>query len=184
MQDVAVQFSFEVEGHFLLLLNLFFSFPLFLFHSPIVLSQLQLLNSSVRLWKGTPDCSCVRVAQDVTAEPASTDQCWSLWQREPGWLHPEPQQQQLHQHQERNTVRIAMETHVSFTESIRKCLMLWVFLMVSHLDTHNKSNSSLCFLSVLSQDAAEQKAAVQFRLPVFSLEPSCHTEENPLLLCC
>ena len=37
-------------------------------------------------------------------------------------------------------------------------------------------------LSLLFQDAAEQKAAVQFRWPVFIPEPSRHTEEDPLLL--
>lgn len=74
---------------------------------PSCLFQLQLLHSSIRVWEGAPDCSCVRVAQDVTAEPASADQCRSLWQREPGWLLPEPQQQ-LHQHQERDTVRLAI----------------------------------------------------------------------------
>lgn len=84
---------------------------------PSCLSQLQLLHSSVRFWEGAPDCCRVRVAQDVTAEPASADRCRSLWQRESGWLLPEPQQQQqrLHQHQERDTVRLAMDAN-AFTQ--------------------------------------------------------------------
>lgn len=57
-------------------------------------SQLQLFNSSVRVWERAPDSPCVRVAQDVTTEPASADQCQSLWKREPGWLLPEPPPQQ------------------------------------------------------------------------------------------
>ena len=76
-----------------------------------LLSQFQLLHSSVRVWEGAPDCSCVRVAQDVTAEPASADHCRSLWQREPGRSLSEPQQQQqLHQQQERDTVSLTMGT--------------------------------------------------------------------------
>lgn len=68
--------------------------------APHSLFQLQLFYSSPRVWAAAPDSSRVRVAQDVTAEPASAEQWRSLWQREPGWLLP-----QHHQHQERNTVR-------------------------------------------------------------------------------
>ncbi len=39
-------------------------------------------------------------------------------------------------------------------------------------------------LFLLFQDAAEQKAAVQFWRSVFISEPSRHTEEDPLLLSC
>lgn len=104
------------QSSFVFLPN-FLTFPLFLFFLLFSVrshSQLQLFNSSVRVWERAPDSSCVRVAQDVTTEPASPDQCQSLWKREPGWLLPEPpqqqQQQQLHQHQERDTVRPAMGT--------------------------------------------------------------------------
>lgn len=101
---------------------------------PFRLSQLQLLHSSVRVWEGAPDCRRVRIAQDVTAEPASADQCRSLWQREPGWLLPQPQQQQqqLHQHQERDTVRLAMATlsHVSLPVRISKYLCFYLFVSV------------------------------------------------------
>ncbi len=101
---------------------------------PFHLSQLQLLHSSVRVWEGAPDCRRVRIAQDVTAEPASADQCRSLWQREPGWLLPQPQQQQqqLHQHQERDTVRLAMATlsHVSLPVRISKYLCFYLFVSV------------------------------------------------------
>lgn len=91
-------------------------------------SQLQLLHSSVRVWEGAPDCSCVRIAQDVTAEPASADRCRSLWQREPGWVfaatEPQQQQQQLHQQQARDTVRLAMLTNTLLPESFSNSLHL------------------------------------------------------------
>lgn len=82
----------------------FLTFPLHL-SRPSPLSQLQLLHSGVRFWEGAPDRCRVRVAEDVTAEPASAGGCRSPRQWDPGWFLPEPQQQ-LHQHKERDTVRI------------------------------------------------------------------------------
>lgn len=97
----------------------FSTLPVFLL---LFLSQLQLLHSSIRVWEGAPDCCCVRVAQDVAAEPASADRCRSLRQRECGWLLPESQQQQqqLHQHQERDTVRLSKDSNMSAYQRVNQ----------------------------------------------------------------
>lgn len=133
-------------------------FPLFPLHFSLLPSfQLQLLHSCIRVWEGAPDCRRVRVAQDVPAKPAPADRCRSLCQREHRWFLPEPQQQ-LQQHQERDTVSLATwtNTHSNTSQLTRdvirfvcvpvyssipvgKLMVLWVFTSTRVVATGNTS---------------------------------------------